>query len=302
MSAAFPRTRISDRGAISNNGRYAHSILPERSVNMIQDDEAAYACCSVGIGRWCWLVWASESDAREGAKPLATGYEKTAAAAEMKAVEAAGERSKRLPSKWASAYKRGGAALARDGGNREKPKSRLSRRPPAKAAGATRPTFLYAASESEQPGSRGEVVVVKHRIVRQTAGKIYIDREPFREEEGRGEEVGGEEAPKPRSLGLDREVLRRQGRVSHRGTNFYASEERGIQGVHADLTSRHAWCAMLDVGFPCSTESIKAAYRRLAREKHPDAGGNPAEFQAVERAYREALAHFSSPADAAKPS
>lgn len=273
---------------------------------MTRDEEAAYACCSVGIGRWCWLVWASESDAREGAKPLATGYEKTADAAEKKAVESAGERAKRLPSKWASAYKRGGsAARAQDGGGREKPKSPLGRRPPAKADHAAPPRFLYAASESEQPGSRGEVVIVKHRIVRQTAGKIYIDREPFREdedeEEGRGEEAGDAETPKVRALAVDRESLRREGRASHRGSNFYASEEKGIQGVHADLTSRHAWCAVLDVSFPCSMESIKAAYRRLAREKHPDAGGNPAGFQAVEKAYREALAHFSAPGGVEKP-
>ena len=136
-------------------------------------------------------------------------------------------------------------------------------------------------------------MVVKHRIVRQTTGKIYIDREPFREEEPQAEAADGP-APKVRSLAVDRETLRREGRVLHHGSYYYASEEKGIRGVHADLTSRHAWCAALDIGFPCSTGSIKAAYRRLAREKHPDAGGDPAEFQAVERAYREALAYFSS--------
>ncbi|WP_206108167.1 DnaJ domain-containing protein [Paludisphaera soli] len=270
-------------------------------MDRIQDEEAAYACCSVGIGRWCWIVWASESDAREAAKPLATGYEKSAQAAESRAVESAGAGAKRLPSKWASAFKRGGPARTEEGAAREKPKSRLSRRAPAKADAPARLAFLYAASESEQAGSRGEVEIVKHRIVRQTAGKLYIDREPFREEEWHGREAGGPEAPKPRTLAVDRDMLRREGRVPHRGSYFYASEEKGIQGVHADLTSRHPWCAVLDVGFPCSTESIKAAYRRLAREKHPDAGGNPAEFQAVERAYREAVAYFSSPDDPAKP-
>lgn len=265
---------------------------------MIQDEQAAYACCSVGIGRWCWVVWASESEAREAAKPLAEGYEKTADAAERKAVESAGPESRRLPSKWASAYKRGGAARGGDGEAREKPKSRLSRRAPAKPTVAARPAFLYAASESEQAGSRGEVVVVKHRIVRQTAGKIYIDREPFREEEPRCEEADGAATPKTRSLAVDREILRREGRVLHHGSYYYASEEKGIRAVHAELTSRHPWCAVLDISFPCSTGSIKAAYRRLAREKHPDAGGDTADFQAVERAYREALAYFSPPGGA----
>lgn len=265
-------------------------------MDMSRDEQAAYACCSVGIGRWCWLAWGSESDAREGAKPLAEGYEKTAAAAEMKAEASAGPGSKRLPSKWASAYKRGGTARTEEDASREKPKSRLARRPPAKAAVAARPTFLYAAAESEQPGERGEVVIVKHRIVRQTAGKFHMDRSPFREEEWEVAEAGGTEVPKPRTLAVDREMLRREGRVLHRGTYYYASEEKGIQAVHAELTSRHSWCAVLDVSFPCTPESIKAAYRRHARAKHPDAGGDSAEFLAVERAYREALAYLAPPA------
>ncbi|WP_337173685.1 hypothetical protein [Paludisphaera sp.] len=268
---------------------------------MIQDEETAYACCSVGIGRWCWLVWASESDAREGAKPLATGYEKNAKAAEEKAAEAAGDGGKRLPSKWASASKRGGPARAPDDQGREKPRSRLSRRPPAKEARPAPLAFLYAVSEAGQAGSLGEVTVARHRIVRRTAGKMYIDREPYREEDLPGDGAGDAEAPKAPSLSIDRETLRREGRVTHHGTDFYVSEEKGVQGVHADLASRHPWSVVLDVGFPCSRESIKAAYRRLAREKHPDAGGKPAEFQAVERAYREALAQFPSPGDAEKP-
>src|SRR5262249_50285072 len=154
-----------------------------------------------------------------------------------------------------------------------------------------------AASESDQSGSSGEVEVVKHRIVRQTAGKIYVDRVPFQEENWPSRESGTPEAPKTRTVAVDRDVLRREGRIPHRGIYFYASEEKGIQGINADLTARHGWCAALNVRFPCSPESIKTAYRRLAREKHPDAGGNQTEFQAVERAYREGLAYFSSPDD-----
>ena len=60
----------------------------------------------------------------------------------------------------------------------------------------------------------------------------------------------------------------------------------------------YAWCAALGVRFPCSAESVKAAYRRLALACHPDSGGDPAEFRAVERAYREALAFFAQAGDA----
>ena len=267
---------------------------------MAADQDTAYSCCSVGIGRWCWIVWASESDAREAAKPLATGYEKSSDAAEKAALVSGGPGSKRLPSKWASAYKRGGAGHA-EGGDRVKPKSRLTRRPPANAQPAERPSFLYAPAESERAGSPGEVLLARHRIVRRTARKIYIDREPFREDEGRGEAGPADEVPKTRLLSVDREVLRREGRVVHRGSSFYASEAKGLEGAYADLTARHPWCAVLDVSFPCTTAAIKAAYRRLARERHPDAGGSPADFQALERAYREAVAYLSPRGEPSEP-
>jgi hypothetical protein len=276
-------------------------------VDMIPNENAAYACCSIGIGRWYWVTWASDTDAKALAPPLASGYEKTAAAAEKKAAESAGPQSKRLPAKWASAYKRRGghASGAEEVERRAKPRSRLSRVAgiPARPSSSARLTFLYAAFESEQADARGEVVVVKHRIIRQSARKIYIDRAPFREEERQNREEGSPtpDATKPRTLAIDRETLRREGRFPYRGTSFYASEENGIRDVHAGLTSRHAWCATLGVRFPCSVESIKTAYRRLARETHPDAGGDPVEFRALEQAYREALAYFSSPDDGAKP-
>jgi curved DNA-binding protein CbpA len=56
------------------------------------------------------------------------------------------------------------------------------------------------------------------------------------------------------------------------------------------------------VRFPSSADSIKAAYRRLARTSHPDAGGDPAEFHTVEQAYSEALAYFAQADDATTPS
>jgi hypothetical protein len=270
---------------------------------MTQED-GAYACCSIGIGRWFWAVWANKEDARESSRPLACGYEKTGEAAERKALEAAGSQSERLPAKWASRYKRGGGARPEDAAN--KPKSRLSRRPatPATANVPARPTFLYLASESEEAGSRGEVVIVRHRIVRKTAKKIFIDREPFHEKEQPGGEGAGpmSASPKPRTIAVDRETLRREGRVPHRGAHFHATEDDAVRDVHAARTARHAWCATLGVRFPCTAESIKVVYRRLALEKHPDAGGSPAEFLALQRAYREALAYFSSTDDdAAKP-
>src|SRR5215218_5571616 len=73
----------------------------------------AFACCSVGIGRWFWVAWESEAEARASSPALASGYEPSADRAEAKAAERLGPRMKRLPAKWASGYKRRGSIAAR---------------------------------------------------------------------------------------------------------------------------------------------------------------------------------------------
>jgi hypothetical protein len=261
----------------------------------------AFACCSVGIGRWFWVAWESESEARARSPAVASGYEASAARAEEKAVERVGPRLKRLPAKWAAGYKRGGGA-----GDATRPKARIGRLggPSRRDGGTTRLAFLYSATAREPPDSLGHVAVARHRIVRQNSRKIHVDCEPFDEHEWarRGEQNEGspEDAPKTRTLAVDRVTLRAEGRFRCRHANrdlvFYATEEDGIRDVEAALTAKYAWCATLGVRFPCSAESIKTAYRRLALTSHPDAGRDSAEFRTVEQAYREALAYFEQAA------
>lgn len=50
------------------------------------------------------------------------------------------------------------------------------------------------------------------------------------------------------------------------------------------------WWEVLGVPRSSSVDEITHAYRRLRSQHHPDRGGAAAEFDAVERAYREALA------------
>jgi hypothetical protein len=280
----------------------------------------AFACCSVGIGRWFWVAWESESDARALSPALASGYEASAVRAEGKAVEHVGPRLKRLPAKWASAYKRHSGVAARmpstdreaGDGDATRPKARIRRpgTPTKRDGGATRLAFLYSATGREPPDLLGHVAVARHRIVRQNARKIHVDCDPFDDDEwARRGEGGGEssgDAPKTRTLAVDRVMLRTEGRFrcrhAHRDLIFYASEEDGIRDVEAILTAKYAWCATLGVQFPCSADSIKTAYRRLVMTLHPDAGGDPAEFRTVDQAYREALTYVAQADDATPPS
>jgi hypothetical protein len=281
-------------------------------VNEEDSQIPVFACCSVGIGRWFWVAWESEAEARALSPPLATGYEASADRAEGKAAERFGPRVKRLPAKWASGYKRRGGLAARVSGTERdaghgdetRPGAQLGRRGglPERRKVATRLAFLYCATGREPPDSLGHVSVTRHRIVKQSARKLHVDCEPFDEDEWarRGGEWPGD-APKVRTLAVDRVMLRTEGRFrcgrTHPELTFYASEEDGIRDVEAALTARYDWCGKLGVRFPCSAESIKAAYRRLAMTLHPDAGGDPAEFRTVEQAYREGLAYFGQAGD-----
>ena len=197
------------------------------------------------------------------------------------------------------------------GGDATRPRARIGRPRglSRRDGGATRLAFLYSATEREPPDSLGHVAVARHRIVRRNARKIHVDCEPFDEDEwarrGEGGGESSEDAPKTRTLAVDRVTLRTEGRFrcrhAHRDLVFYASEEDGIRDVEAALTAKYAWCAALGVRFPCSADSVKTAYRRLAMASHPDAGGDPAEFRTVEQAYREALAYFAQADDATSP-
>ncbi len=274
-----------------------------------------FACCSVGIGRWFWVAWESEAEARALAPALATGYEASADRAEEKAAERLGPRLKRLPARWASGYKRRGGIAARApgagrdaGGSGTNPQARFGRPggPPRRHDVTTRLAFLYCAAGREAPDSLGHVEVTRHRIVKQNARKIHVECDPFDEDEwARRAEQGGEAPegfPKVRTLAVDRVALRAEGRFrcgrARHGPTFYASEEDGIRDVEAALIAKYPWCDRLGVRFPCSAASIKTAYRRLALTTHPDAGGEAAEFRAVEQAYRAALAYFARRDDA----
>src|SRR5690242_3996740 len=93
----------------------AVATFPTGLMDMTEDvhEHAAFACCSAGIGRWFWVAWASESDARALTPGVASGFEKSADAAKKKAVESVGPELKQLPAKWASGYRRRGALAER---------------------------------------------------------------------------------------------------------------------------------------------------------------------------------------------
>jgi hypothetical protein len=59
--------------------------------------------------------------------------------------------------------------------------------------------------------------------------------------------------------------------------------------VHRDVAAPRA-PLLLGLTPPFTKDAVKDAYRRLAKEAHPDLGGDPARFVELEKAYRQALA------------
>lgn len=68
-------------------------------------------------------------------------------------------------------------------------------------------------------------------------------------------------------------------------THSHAERDRG-QGPLPN------WAMVLGIAPPFSFEQIRAAFRSLSRQAHPDAGGTDAEFVRLREAYEDALAYF----------
>ncbi|MFP4312101.1 MAG: DnaJ domain-containing protein [Nitriliruptoraceae bacterium] len=72
----------------------------------------------------------------------------------------------------------------------------------------------------------------------------------------------------------------------------------------SDALTREEAARLLEVALPCTPGQAKRAYRRLARQHHPDRGGDPRRFHAIQAAYQRLSADGPAPpaAPAARPS
>ena len=130
----------------------------------------------------------------------------------------------------------------------------------------------------------GEFVLAAHRVTRKTARRVYVTRASVGPDQvGTEDEAWRDDEP---SLSLDRAKLERDGSVysaGHRTSDFYRRLEDAAGEPGRALGSAFR---TLEIRPPVSLAEIKAAYRRKALDAHPDRGGHPESFQAVERAYR----------------
>jgi hypothetical protein len=130
---------------------------------------------------------------------------------------------------------------------------------------------------------------VAHRIIKKTANRVYVARYPVRSpnEDDKWEE-DGQTYHDVETIVLDRRKLETEGhahsRRCHESFHTTPWETR-----HRPATPQYLDLLGLEGG--ASAETIKVAYRRLAKEHHPDHGGNAEEFKRLQEAYEMAMAN-----------
>jgi hypothetical protein len=230
----------------------------------------------VGRNRVHWVAYDDRSDA-EGRQIVDQGY-----AASLAEADAAAR----------SALAAAGMFQARRMSKSIRPAVRNDREKaprPARPA-QTRPReYLYTRLDGDQDDGP---IIAAHLVIKKTPGKVYVTRRSCGPDQVGTEDEAWE--PDERTIGLDRVRLERDGSVytrSHHQSDFYTRREAAMGGAAG---REHAF-GVLGIRPPCTVGDIKTAYRQRALEVHPDRGGSPGDFEAVEAAYRQLLREAQAP-------
>jgi hypothetical protein len=161
---------------------------------------------------------------------------------------------------------------------------------PASSVRARPREYLYTRQPSDEDDGP---LIAAHLVIKKTAKRVYVTRKSCGPDQiGTEDESWGLDE---RTIALDRARLERDGSVysgSHRHSDFYATRDAAIGD---EPRGAQAAFRVLGLRAPCTLDDIKAAYRRRALEVHPDRGGAPTDFQAVEAAYRRLLREAQAP-------
>jgi hypothetical protein len=233
-----------------------------------------YSVASVGTGRWAWVTWTGHEGWLNGEPPTAHGVCPSEAQAVAEAQHHTGQGADRDRAYVATNWQR---HLARE---------RRASRPSKGNEEAVRTTLVWSHSFFDW----GEGWT-PYRVLKVTRTRVYVDRRIFHPDGSAGD---GWDV---RTFTLDRAALEREGYAYRRHQGGYYSEA-GKAAVEARGANNHRPdCArVLGLAWPCGEAEIRRAYRRQARELHPDAGGDAEAFKALQAAYEQALVLVAVPA------
>ena len=239
----------------------------------------------IGRDRVHWVAY-DDRDVAEGRVTVAQGYapglKEADAAARSALAEAGIFGARRVPT-------RSARVVRGDAGKAPRPASASTSAP---ATGrAPRREYLY----TRRPGDNdGDHFVAAHLILARTPTKVRVSRQSIGPDQiGTDDERWDEVVV--RAIALDRAPLERSGSAYSKNypeSEFYTSRDRAAGDSEWD---GRAALGLLGIGSPCTLEDIKAAYRLKALAVHPDRGGDPVDFRAVEDAYRRLLREAQAP-------
>lgn len=238
-----------------------------------------FAITSLGKNRWYWVVWPSLDQLQlDGmATQLADGICSTKADAVDAALAIAGIDGEWLAAKYAKAhYQRRNAAKVAEVGSVQ--------------ASPLVQEFLYNDQFDTNSTAWNSV---PYRIVKKTKRYVYIEQQPFHAKERTGTWLDHD----AKTFRLDRQLLNREGYTllpmmdefpeGMTDPLFFTTPLAERMGDHAGMAGDAF--SILELQPPCTVATVKSAYRRLAKQLHPDVGGDPAEFLKLQQAYQRAL-------------
>jgi hypothetical protein len=240
--------------------------------------QRSFAITSLGKGRWFWVVWPSleQLEAGDFGRGASWGYERTKADAVERALEAAGPDGRWLAAKYAKQYHKFMRTFQREsqGGWTS------AASPPA----ATE--FLYQDVRDELTGKWRSA---RHRVIRKTKAYVYVEQRAYDAAEPPDVRLGDTGA----TFRLSRKSLEWEGYALAPVSAEVDDPMFFITPFHERTTQpggRVPSCLeRLGLPYPCTMAQVKAAYRRLAKNAHPDRGGNNEDFLALQAAYEQAL-------------
>ncbi len=227
---------------------------------------------SIGRYRWFWVV-IEEWGCDPVAKGIAHSTEEALADAERHFGNISQEHATLAKAHW------------------EKQRAMERQRAVAEGDDAQRLEFAYRCYWDFHEYDNGEYEVIeRHRIVKKTKKRIYVEKKAY----DRHTSPSGEWRDYDRhTFVLDRREFETVGKANRSSEGwwdhctYYADpalfhDERG-------QIARPACFEALNLPADATIAQVKAAYRRLSRATHPDAGGTDHDFVRLGQSYEEAL-------------
>lgn len=158
--------------------------------------------------------------------------------------------------------------------------------------------YLYTSCYLEDFDGRMGLHWHRHTVLKKTKNKVWVSRQHEgvtspdpngRERVARSLHYGSWLEP-PEVVVLDRHTLDSKGNVWVRGLRTIFHTQANYERKDREAQSRPWFAKVLGIEFPATLDAIQASFRKLARQHHPDCGGDSTTFIRLKEAYDAAVA------------